>query len=493
MAARPALPALLPLTKRVASIAGGALILLSCSARPLFAMNVKDAFSLFLLGIAILSLHWPMAKYHQFLGRSIGISLLLISGGTPWAIRLLDASLLFLPSPSSKKYWLGQLLILTAGSMGFYQALNYSLEMKGESVFQPHMPLATLSGVLLSVIGLFCLNPHRGIIGLLTKSSAGGMLARRLLPWALGIPLLLWWFRIYGQAHHFYSEEQGFALFFTLTLVTLVILITRTALRLHDMDSQRAKSAEVIETHRKALLYSSKMSALGEMASGIAHEINNPLSVIYGEAEGLRELATAKKLNFEEVARLATKIEATTERISRIVKGLRTFARDSREEPFVFVPLYQILEDTLAFCRERFKIHKTQLEVAKIPLSLQIECRRVQLSQVFLNLLNNAFDAVHNQEDRQVRIDWKEIGPDIELQVSDNGPGIPEKIRDKIFQPFFTTKEVGKGTGLGLSIANGIIEAHQGSLRVETPPTGNGSVFKVLLPRVQAKDQKKAA
>ncbi len=240
--------------------------------------------------------------------------------------------------------------------------------------------------------------------------------------------------------------------------------------------------------YQSLLVQSSKMSALGEMAGGIAHEINNPLSAIYGEAEELRDLATQKELDSESVAKAASRIEATTERITRIVKGLRSFARDASEEPFLPTPLYQIVEDTLSFCRERFKTQGAKLEVMNIPQTLELDCRPIQISQVLLNLLNNSFDAIQNQAEKEIRIEWQDLGAEIELRVIDNGPGIPKELQQKVFQPFFTTKSIGKGTGLGLSIAQGIVQAHKGTLVVESNAKG-GAVFKLVLPRYQGDEE----
>jgi len=227
---------------------------------------------------------------------------------------------------------------------------------------------------------------------------------------------------------------------------------------------------------------SAKMSSLGEMAAGIAHEINNPLTAIYGQAEDLRELATEEKLDQETVGKVAAKIEATTERISRIIKGLRTFSRDASEDPFVATRLGQLVQDTLSFCRERFVSHGVQLQLGPISPSLELYCRPAQISEILLNLLNNAFDAVQDLKEKRIRIELSDRGSNVEIVVSDNGPGISKDVREKIFVPFYTTKPVGKGTGLGLAIALGIAQAHQGKLEMEEAP-GGGALFRLTLPQ----------
>jgi C4-dicarboxylate-specific signal transduction histidine kinase len=125
--------------------------------------------------------------------------------------------------------------------------------------------------------------------------------------------------------------------------------------------------------------------------------------------------------------------------------------------------------------------HGVVLEVGIISDSLEIECRDIEISQVLLNLLNNAYDAVTDKEDKWVRIDVKETESAAIITVTDSGPGIPENIRNKITQPFFTTKELGKGTGLGLSISLGIVGAHQGNLTLDTH--SSHTCFVVTLPK----------
>lgn len=216
------------------------------------------------------------------------------------------------------------------------------------------------------------------------------------------------------------------------------------------------------------MVQSSKMSALGEMASGIAHEINNPLAIIQARANVLKELAEENKASPELVIHAADSIEKTVMRISNIIKGLRSFARDGNNDPFEPNSLASLISDTLELCKERFKNQGVDLQVGPVPTELQINCRPSQISQVLLNILNNAYDAVSNAPEKWVRIEVREVESWIEIHVSDSGPGIPQEYIDKILQPFFTTKPVGKGTGLGLSISRGILSSHGGAIAVNT-------------------------
>ncbi|MGZ3649562.1 MAG: PAS domain-containing sensor histidine kinase [Bdellovibrionota bacterium] len=231
--------------------------------------------------------------------------------------------------------------------------------------------------------------------------------------------------------------------------------------------TEARKLEQTVESQRANMAVAAKMSALGEMAGGLAHEINNPLAIIHGHAVLLRELGRDRRLTPEELATMTTTIEQTSERISKIVKSLLTFARDGEKDPYEPVTLKSIVLDTVEFCKVRFQQHGIDFHIDPIDDNLRIDCRQVQISQVLLNLLNNAHDAVESLPTRWIRISTLDDGEAAQIIVTDSGPGIASELRDKIFQPFFTSKEIGKGTGLGLSVSKGIAEAHLGSLSLD--------------------------
>lgn len=238
-----------------------------------------------------------------------------------------------------------------------------------------------------------------------------------------------------------------------------------------------------IEDARATLIAGTKMAALGEMSGGIAHEINNPLTVIQARAFQLTQMVDNQKMDPEKIKQAAESISRTAEKIARIIRSLRSFSREGSSDPFDLVPIRDIITDTLEFCQTRFYNHGLDVQVDDIDPELEVECRLIQIEQVLLNLLNNSFDAVHNLEEKWIRIDV--VGQDefIDIRVSDSGHGIPEEQAEKIMAPFFTTKEVGKGTGLGLSISAGIVKSHQGDLFLD--PTAKNTTFVIRLPRLQ--------
>jgi PAS domain S-box-containing protein len=230
--------------------------------------------------------------------------------------------------------------------------------------------------------------------------------------------------------------------------------------------SDRLRAERELERSRQASIHSAKMAALGEMSGNIAHEVNNPLGAILLRTQRLMRMVDNGRADWPAVTRAGRDIESTVQRIARIVDALRSFARDVEKDPLRPERVLQIVTDTVELCTQRFQQHNISLEVAPIPEGLSVQCRGVQISQVLLNLLSNAHDAVEAREPRWVRIS---AGPgaepdEVQIEVTDSGPGVPAELQDRIMEPFFTTKPVGKGTGLGLSVSKAIAEAHGGRL-----------------------------
>ncbi|HEY6270718.1 MAG TPA: PAS domain S-box protein, partial [Terriglobales bacterium] len=246
--------------------------------------------------------------------------------------------------------------------------------------------------------------------------------------------------------------------------------------------SSRKQMEEQIEASREQMAAAARLSALGMMAGGVAHEINNPLAIIHALASDLLELIEENgSAPPEVVARSSRQIRETAQRIAGIVKSLRKISREGPKERYYPVRIGKILHDTLEISRTRFAARSVKLILpASIP-DLSISCREVQIEQVLLNLLQNALDAVVDEKgERWVRVDVAAKGGAAVVSVSDSGPGIPAELRDHIGQPFFTTKEVGKGTGLGLSLSKTIAEEHGG--RVVYDEQEGHTRFSLVLP-----------
>ncbi|MCK6599299.1 MAG: ATP-binding protein, partial [Bdellovibrionaceae bacterium] len=223
----------------------------------------------------------------------------------------------------------------------------------------------------------------------------------------------------------------------------------------------------------------SKFAALGQMATGIAHEINNPLAIIKGLSYSLPKFIELK--NFDKAKENVKKIENTVDRIAKIIKSLRAYARDESQDPFKKENIREIVDATLDLCHERIKNQGLKLILEYGQEDLYVPARGFQISQILLNLLNNAADELKTTTDPWIKITSFKIEPQkIKITVENSGPKIPASVAENLFVPFFTTKEVGKGTGLGLMISQNIARSHQGELGLDM--SGEHTRFVLILP-----------
>lgn len=230
------------------------------------------------------------------------------------------------------------------------------------------------------------------------------------------------------------------------------------------------------------LIQASKMSAIGQLASGVAHEINNPLATIEVCAQELFELLADKNIkrnrNLGEFVELTQTIQEQAERCKLITQNLLNFARKT-EFKFADVNLSGLVERVIALIEFEAKVHNRQIIKSLCSDLPAIHTDPIQLQQVFLNILNNAMEAIEKQGEILVKT-WVEDAR-VAVSFSDSGKGISPEDLDKIFTPFFTTKPPGKGTGLGLSICYGIIEKLNGKMDVKSE-LGKGTTFTIYLP-----------
>lgn len=253
-----------------------------------------------------------------------------------------------------------------------------------------------------------------------------------------------------------------------------------------QLEKKVQENTEEIILQRQQLEFSSKMSALGEMAGGIAHEINTPLAAIGGSVQILlRQFETGQDPEKEFLLKNLKRTQATVQKIALIVQGLRTFSRDGSGDPFDQVSVKALVDDTISLCREKIINSNIQLDISIQPEYLIAHCRFVQISQVLLNLLTNSFDAIVKLPDRWIRIEAFEDQSNTYFSVIDSGKGVADHLKAKIFQPFFSTKELGKGTGLGLSISQSIMRQHGG--RIEISERSGNTCFTMVIPKTVQK------
>src|SRR5207253_1251543 len=230
---------------------------------------------------------------------------------------------------------------------------------------------------------------------------------------------------------------------------------------------------------QEQLIQSEKMSAIGQLIAGVAHDLNNPLASVVGFSDLLAEAADVPPRLAEPLA----VIRQEAERASAIVRNLLSFARRQEGERQL-QSIRPILESTHQLLKNQLMTTRIELTLEAEPGLPEVEVHANQIKQVFVNIINNAAQAVATTRKTGGRIDIRATcQPDgLAVSIADNGPGIPEAVAQRVFEPFFSTKSEGEGTGLGLSICLGIVTEHGGTIAVDPGGAGRGATFTVELP-----------
>jgi two-component system NtrC family sensor kinase len=493
-----------------------------------------------------------------------------------------------------------QSLSLVAGLVALLAATGhlYGVTVPYGIASYTQMAMHTALAFVVLSVGVLFARPERGVMGIVASEGAGGIMARRLLPTVVAVPIALSWLRLWGERVGFYGTEFGLSLVVVSSIAVFVALIwsyassmdwaaaerergdevsRRSAAMFRDVlesvadaiviaDGQgrivtvntatvrlfgytreellgrpvemllpeRARDAHVrhraayhaaprtrpmsadldllgrrkdgsefpveislspLQTEgellitsvvrdvserkraEEALRQSEKLAALGSLLAGVAHELNNPLSVILGHARLLAQSLQGR------AAERAEKITAAAERCARIVRTFLALARQHPPER-QGVAVGEIVGEAVELLAYQLRVDSVE-----VSLDLADDLQRLwadphQLHQVFVNLITNAHQAMsRTPPPRRLAITARTdpARARLSITVTDTGPGIPAEVRSRIFEPFFTTKPPGQGTGLGLSLCQGIVEDHGGTLTVESAP-GHGAVFRIELP-----------
>ncbi|HLI09231.1 MAG TPA: ATP-binding protein [Ktedonobacteraceae bacterium] len=257
---------------------------------------------------------------------------------------------------------------------------------------------------------------------------------------------------------------------------------------IHIMSDLKETTEEIqrreqeLREKQEQLVQAGKLATLGELTTGVAHELNNPLNNIglfIGNAIDLIELNVVES-DPERVLYELQNAMQQVRKATEIISHLRTFGR-AASVSYEPVSIGQVIQSALSLMQEQLRLREIDVQLHLPQEQLVVRGNAIQLEQVFINLLTNARDAVARMPRKAITITCTRQKNLLEISFRDSGPGIPVGLEQRIFDPFFTTKEVGAGTGLGLSITYGIIKDHQGAISVENHP-GEGAVFLIQLP-----------
>jgi C4-dicarboxylate-specific signal transduction histidine kinase len=222
-----------------------------------------------------------------------------------------------------------------------------------------------------------------------------------------------------------------------------------------------------LQLQQSFLVQSEKMSALGTMAAGVAHEINTPLTTISMVGGNIKDIVNEEEFDRQKILTGLDKIEQTIARISKITNAMRDFANGVKNEKYTQIHVQDLINSALIVGEQRLKQENIKL-IRDEAHGRVIECQAPQISQVILSLIHNSCDAITALPEKWIKIDVAELEDKIEIKLTDAGKGIPKDLRLKIFDPFFTTKDFGQGTGLGLSVAKTTIESQGGQIGIDT-------------------------
>lgn len=230
----------------------------------------------------------------------------------------------------------------------------------------------------------------------------------------------------------------------------------------------RIEAEDELRENQSLLFHSSKLVALGEMASGIAHEINNPLASLKLSIDLLKKLKQKGKISPEKIDDQFKVQLVLIDRINNTIQSMKKLSRPSGDVDFKKVSIKQVISDVLTLCGEKFTINDVEIRYDHNKEDIEVYAQETQLGQVLINLINNSFDEIYDQyKNPWIEIDWYSTETFFFITITDCGLGIPTETVEKIFNPFFSGKIEKGGTGLGLSISSQIMKSHKGDLYVD--------------------------
>jgi light-regulated signal transduction histidine kinase (bacteriophytochrome) len=339
------------------------------------------------------------------------------------------------------------------------------------------MPLYSAVVILLLSGGILSARPDRGLMAKVTSNSFGGIMARRLLPATLLIPLVLGWLQYQGQRAGLYSSEPGLALFAVANVLLFLSVIWWGVNSLHRMDTKRRQAEHNLQETAAKLARSN--ADLEQFAYVASHDLKEPLRAISGSVQVLQE-RYRDRMDERAEAVIKHTVDGAT-RMQTLIEDLLTYSRlTTREAPLVPTPCTEILQEVLANLELCIKESKAVITHDSLPI---VSADRTQLLQVFQNLISNGIK-YRSQRTPRIHLSAEQRDHEWLLSVRDNGIGIAPQYADRIFRIFqrLHTRSEYSGTGIGLAVCKKIVERHGGRIWVESE-LEEGSTFYFTLPK----------
>lgn len=249
---------------------------------------------------------------------------------------------------------------------------------------------------------------------------------------------------------------------------TLFKVMNVISTELSQVKEREMRERDLKET-TDLMVQAGKMATIGEMAAGIAHEINNPLQIIQGRVEQISMIAEDLQIEHKVFKLLTSNLESAVFRLSSTISGLKNISYNESLEGFTYTQLSKILTDITSTISEKIQRNDIDFQIlGEINTDIHVQCHRSQIAQIIINFINNSIEAISSQKDPWITLDYNVDQSQIYFRVTDSGAGIDPKMREQIMNPYFTTKKKGRGVGLGLNISKKIAELHEGRIYIDT-------------------------
>jgi signal transduction histidine kinase len=344
------------------------------------------------------------------------------------------------------------------------------------------MALHTAVGFILLALGILMAKPGVGLMRAITERTTGGMVMRRLLPAIVLVPLILGWLDMLGRQFDLYTEQFGTALLQSLSVLAMAIIITHVANIVNREEKLKQHAEEKTRQYETELAHMDRLHTMGEMATGIVHEVNQPLTAISIYAVTIKRILADMENAPPDVLLSLDRIGSEAKLATEIIQRMREFGRKQIPSKSS-VAMHDLIGEAVKFIEDVTHKHEVQLRVSLDADLPPIEVDAIQIEQVLLNIVRNAIEAMQAEQTKErVATIRAYVNPQQELQVDihDTGPGMDAETLSHVFEPFFTTKGA-EGMGMGLAISQSIIEEHGGRFWAEST-LGKGTCFSFTLP-----------